>query len=91
MSDLAGYRNKKIPLALRMRRAAQDNLESSELDTLVDDWATELRAIGDILREYANDAEEALDNNCFDSEDLDGAFDGLTSGMRYLIGEDTST
>lgn len=90
MSDLSGYRNKKIPLALRMRRAAQDNLESSELDALVDDWATELRAIGDILREYANNADEALDNNCFDSEDLDNAFGGLATGVRYLVG-DTST
>ncbi len=43
MSDLRYYRDKKIPLAVRMEQAAADNLQSNELDTLMEDFATEVR------------------------------------------------
>lgn len=89
MSDLTTYRDKKRPLVLRMRAAAQDNLEANELDALVEEWATEAQAIGDILHESAKDAAHVLEEGIHDSKDLDNAYAALDDNACSLVGKRT--
>jgi hypothetical protein len=51
MSDLTEYRDRSLPLSNRLRKAANDNLESEELDGLLHEFADELDEMDNLIAE----------------------------------------